>query len=182
MIFLELFWTFLLIGIFTFGGGYAMLSLIQSEVVTEHAWITAEQFTDIVAISQATPGPVGINTATYVGYTVTHNLGYSEWACVGGAALATFAVVLPSFILVLIICRLYERVKKSDLFRSLMKEIRPVVIGMIAAAAGILITPQNFFHWSSWLLLAGAFISCKFFKVNPIWVIIAGGLIGLAIY
>ena len=182
MIFLELFWRFLLIGIFTFGGGYAMLSLIQSEVVTEHAWITAEQFTDIVAISQATPGPVGINTATYVGYTVTHNLGYSEWACVGGSALATFAVVLPSFILVLIICRLYERVKKSDLFRSLMKEIRPVVIGMIAAAAGILITPQNFFHWSSWLLLAGAFISCKFFKVNPIWVIIAGGLIGLAIY
>ena len=182
MIFLELFWTFLLIGVFTFGGGYAMLSLIQSEVVTEHAWITAEQFTDIVAISQATPGPVGINTATYVGYTVTHNLGYSEWACVGGSALATLAVVLPSFIIVLIICRLYQKVKQSDLFRSLMKNIRPVVIGMIAAAAGILITPEKFFHWSSWLLLAGAFISCKFFKVNPIWVILAGGLIGLVIY
>ena len=182
MIFLELFWTFLLIGVFTFGGGYAMLSLIQSEVVTEHAWITAEQFTDIVAISQATPGPVGINTATYVGYTVTHNLGYSEWACVGGSALATLAVVLPSFIIVLIICRLYQKVKQSDLFKSLMKNIRPVVIGMIAAAAGILITPENFFHCSSWLLLAGAFISSKFFKVNPIWVILAGGLIGLVIY
>lgn len=182
MIFLELFWTFLVIGIFSFGGGYAMLSLIQSKVVTEHAWITAEQFTDIVAISQATPGPVGINSATYIGYTVTHNMGYSEWGCIGGSALASLAVVLPSFIIVLTICKLYQKVKKSNLFASLMKELRPFVIGMIAAAAGILVTPQNFFHWSSWLLLAGAFISCKFFKANPIWVILAGGLIGLLIY
>ena len=182
MIYLELFWTFLLIGIFTFGGGYAMLSLIQSEVVTNHAWITPEQFTDIVAISQATPGPVGINSATYVGYTVTHNLGYSEWASIGGSIVATLAVVLPSFIIVLLICKLYQKVKKSDLFASLMKNLRPVVIGMIAAAAGILITPQNFFHWSSWLLLAGAFICCKYLRANPIWVILAGGLIGLLIY
>jgi chromate transporter len=182
MIFLKLFYTFLLIGVFTFGGGYAMLSLIQDQVVVNNAWITAEQLTDIVAISQATPGPVGINIATYVGYTVPLNMGYSPWACVGGSLIATLAVVIPSFIIVLAICKLYQRVKKSDLFKSLMKEIRPVVIGMIAAAAGILITPQNFFHWSNWLLLAGAFISCKFFKVNPIWVIIAGGLIGLAIY
>lgn len=182
MIFLELFWTFLVIGIFTFGGGYAMLSLIQHKVVTEHAWITAEQFTDIVAISQATPGPVGINTATYVGYTVTQNMGYGPWASIGGSVLASLAVVLPSFVIVLVICKLYEKVKKSNVFASLMKELRPVVIGMIAAAAGILVTPQNFFHWSSWLLLAGAFISCKFFKANPIWVILAGGLIGLLIY
>ena len=182
MIFLKMFWTFLVIGVFTFGGGYAMLSLIQDQVVVDNAWITAEQFTDIVAISQATPGPVGINIATYVGYSVPANLGYSPWACVGGSVVATIAVVIPSFVIVLAICTLYQKVKESDLFRSLMKNIRPVVIGMIAAAAGILITPENFFHWSSWLLLAGAFISCKFFKVNPIWVILAGGLIGLAIY
>ena len=182
MIFLELFWTFFVIGIFSFGGGYAMLSLIQSKVVTEHAWITAEQFTDIVAISQATPGPVGINTATYMGYTVTHNLVYSEWACIGGSALASLAVVLPSFVIALSICWLYQKVRKSNLFASLMKDIRPLIIGMIAAAAGILVTPQNFFHWSSWLLLAGAFVSCKFLKISPIWVILAGGLIGLAIY
>lgn len=182
MIFLKMFWTFLVIGVFTFGGGYAMLSLIQDQVVMENAWITAEQFTDIVAISQATPGPVGINIATYVGYTVPFNMGYSPLACIGGSVIATIAVVIPSFVIVLAICALYEKAKKSNLFKSLMKNIRPVVIGMIAAAAGILITPENFFHWSSWLLLAGAFISCKFLKVNPIWVILAGGLIGLLIY
>lgn len=182
MIYLELFWTFLVIGLFSFGGGYAMLSLIQSEVVTKHAWITAEQFTDIVAISQATPGPVGINTATYVGYTITHNMGYSDLASIGGSLLATLAIVLPSFLIVLTICKLYEKVKHSSMFSSLMKTLRPVVIGMIAAAAGILITPQNFFHWSSWLLLAGAFIACRYLKANPIWVILAGGAIGLLIY
>ncbi|MBQ1883086.1 MAG: chromate transporter, partial [Bacteroidales bacterium] len=99
-----------------------------------------------------------------------------------GSALASLAVVLPSFVIVLSICWLYQKVRKSNLFASLMKDIRPLIIGMIAAAAGILVTPQNFFHWSSWLLLAGAFVSCKFLKISPIWVILAGGLIGLAIY
>ena len=174
MIYLQLFWVFFIIGLFTFGGGSAMLSLIQSEVVIKHAWITAEQFTDIVAISQMTPGPVGINSATYVGYTVTGN--------VFGSLLATFAVVLPSFILVLTICHLYVKFKESNLFASLMKTLRPIVIGMIAAAAGILITKENFFDWTSWVLFAGAFAACQWLKTNPIWVIITGGVIGLIIY
>ncbi|MCI1720230.1 MAG: chromate transporter [Bacteroidales bacterium] len=174
MIYLQLFWVFFIIGLFTFGGGYAMLSLIQSEVVIKHAWITAGKFTDIVAISQMTPGPVGINSATYVGYTVTGN--------VFGSLLATFAVVLPSFILVLTICHLYMKFKESNLFASLMKTLRPIVIGMIAAAAGILVTKENFFDWTSWVLFAGAFAACQWLKTNPIWVIIAGGVIGLIIY
>ena len=174
MIYLQLFWVFFIIGLFTFGGGYAMLSLIQSEVVIKHAWITAEKFTDIVAISQMTPGPVGINSATYVGYTVTGN--------VFGSLLATFAVVLPSFILVLTICHLYVKFKESNLFASLMKTLRPIVIGMIAAAAGILVTKENFFDWTSWVLFAGAFAACQWLKTNPIWVIITGGVIGLIIY
>lgn len=174
MIYLQLFWVFFIIGLFTFGGGYAMLSLIQSEVVIKHAWITAEKFTDIVAISQMTPGPVGINSATYVGYTVTGN--------VFGSLLATFAVVLPSFILVLTICHLYVKFKESNLFASLMKTLRPIVIGMIAAAAGILITKENFFDWTSWVLFAGAFAACQWLKTNPIWVIITGGVIGVIIY
>ena len=174
MIYLQLFWVFFIIGLFTFGGGYAMLSLIQSEVVIKHAWITAEKFTDIVAISQMSPGPVGINSATYVGYTVTGN--------VFGSLLATFAVVLPSFILVLTICHLYMKFKESNLFASLMKTLRPIVIGMIAAAAGILVTKENFFDWTSWVLFAGAFAACQWLKTNPIWVIIAGGAIGLIIY
>ena len=107
MIFLELFLTFFLIGMFTIGGGYAMLSLIQNEVVTVNGWITDTTFTDIVAISQMTPGPIGINSATYVGYEVLAQSGASEFMCVLGSFTATFAVVIPSFMIVLMLCKVY---------------------------------------------------------------------------
>ena len=174
MIYLQLFYTFFIVGLFTFGGGYAMLSLIQNEVVVNHAWITAQEFTDMVAISQMTPGPIGINSATYVGYAVTGN--------VFGSLLATIAVSLPSFIIILSICRIYEKFKKSNVFASLMKTLRPVVIGMIGAAAGILVTKDNFIDWTSWILFAGAFIGAQWLKINPILLIIAGGVIGYIIY
>ena len=174
MIFVELFYTFFIIGMFTIGGGYAMLSLIQNEVVVNHAWITAQEFTDMVAISQMTPGPIGINSATYVGYAVTGNI--------FGSIVATFAVTLPSFIIILSICRIYARFKESNIFASLMKTLRPVVIGMIGAAAGILITKDNFIDWTSWILFVGAFIASQWLKMNPILVIILGGVIGYIIY
>lgn len=174
MIYLQLFYTFFIVGLFTFGGGYAMLSLIQNEVVVNHAWITAQEFTDMVAISQMTPGPIGINSATYVGYAVTGNI--------FGSLLATIAVSLPSFIIILSICRIYEKFKKSNVFASLMKTLRPVVIGMIGAAAGILVTKDNFIDWTSWILFAGAFIGAQWLKINPILLIIAGGVIGYIIY
>ena len=174
MIYLQLFYTFFIVGLFTFGGGYAMLSLIQNEVVVNHAWITAQEFTDMEAISQMTPGPIGINSATYVGYAVTGNI--------FGSLLATIAVSLPSFIIILSICRIYEKFKKSNVFASLMKTIRPVVIGMIGAAAGILVTKENFIDWTSWILFAGAFIGAQWLKINPILLIIAGGVIGYLIY
>ena len=174
MIYLQLFFTFFVIGLFTFGGGYAMLSLIQNEVVVNHAWITAQEFTDMVAISQMTPGPIGINSATYVGYAVSGNI--------FGSLTATFAVCLPSFLIILTICKIYNRFKKSNVFASLMKTLRPVVIGMIGAAAGILITKENFIDWTSWVLFAGAFIASQWMKTNPILLIIAGGVIGYFIY
>lgn len=174
MIYLQLFYTFFIIGLFTFGGGYAMLSLIQNEVVVNHAWVTAQQFTDMVAISQMTPGPIGINSATYVGYAVTGNI--------FGSIVATFAVTLPSFIIILSICRIYARFKESNIFASLMKTLRPVVIGMIGAAAGILVTKDNFIDWTSWILFVGAFIASQWLKMNPILVIILGGVIGYVIY
>ena len=174
MIYFQLFYTFFIVGLFTFGGGYAMLSLIQNEVVVNHAWITAQEFTDMVAISQMTPGPIGINSATYVGYAVTGNI--------FGSLLATIAVSLPSFIIILSICRIYEKFKKSNVFASLMKTLRPVVIGMIGAAAGILVTKDNFIDWTSWILFAGAFIGAQWLKINPILLIIAGGVIGYIIY
>ena len=100
MLFLQLFYTFFKIGLFGFGGGYAMLSMIQGEVVTRYGWLTSQEFTDIVAISQMTPGPIGINSATYVGYT-TIAAHYGTSMGVLGSCIATFAVVLPSFILML---------------------------------------------------------------------------------
>ena len=174
MIYFQLFFTFFIIGLFTFGGGYAMLSLIQNEVVVNHAWVTAQEFTDMVAISQMTPGPIGINSATYVGYAVTGNI--------FGSIVSTIAVTLPSFIIILLICRIYTRFKESNIFASLMKTLRPVVIGMIGAAAGILITEDNFIDWTSWILFAGAFIASQWLKINPILLIIVGGAIGYLIY
>ena len=174
MIYMQLFFTFFIVGLFTFGGGYAMLSLIQNEVVVNHAWITAQEFTDMVAISQMTPGPIGINSATYVGYAVTGNI--------FGSLTATIAVSLPSFIIILTICKIYSKVKESNGFASLMKTLRPVVIGMIGAAAGILVTRENFIDWTSWILFAGAFIGAQWLKINPILLIIAGGVIGYIIY
>lgn len=174
MIYMQLFFTFFVVGLFTFGGGYAMLSLIQNEVVVNHAWITAQEFTDMVAISQMTPGPIGINSATYVGYAVTGNI--------FGSLIATIAVSLPSFIIILTICKIYSRVKESNVFASLMKTLRPVVIGMIGAAAGILVTRENFIDWTSWILFAGAFIGAQWLKINPILLIVAGGVIGYIIY
>lgn len=174
MIYAQLFFTFFVIGMFTFGGGYAMLSLIQNEVVVNNAWVTAQEFTDMIAISQMTPGPIGINSATYVGYAVTGN--------VFGSIIATFAVCLPSFIIVLLICKIYAKFKESNIFASFMKTIRPVVIGMIGAAAGILITNENFIDWTSWILFAGAFVASYWLKISPILVIIIGGAIGYFIY
>ncbi|MBR5856903.1 MAG: chromate transporter [Bacteroidales bacterium] len=174
MIYLQLFYTFFIIGTFTFGGGYAMLSLIQNEVVVNHQWITAQEFTDMVAISQMTPGPIGINSATYVGYAVSGNF--------FGSLVATIAVTLPSFIIILTICRLYMRFKESNFFASLMKFLRPVVIGMIAAAAAILVTDENFIDYTSWLLFAFTFIGSQWLKINPILLIVVAGAIGFIIY
>ncbi len=151
-----------------------MLSLIQNEVVVKHAWMNAQQFTDIVAISQMTPGPIGVNSATYVGYTVTGDI--------FGSMLATFAVSLPSFIIVLFICKMYTKFKESNLFETILKALRPIVIGMIAAAAGILLTKDNFIDWTSWVLFGGAFVAGQWLKVNPIYTIVVGGIIGYFIY
>ena len=189
MLLLDLFGTFFLIGAFTIGGGYAMLSLIQAEVVTTHGWITESTFTDIVAISQMTPGPIGINSATYVGYDVLSH-------ATGSSATATLALVIPSFILVLLIVRFYTKFKSSVLFEGVMGWLRPTVVGLIGAAAVILIvkttwfqgTPsfsivrENFPDWKSWCLLAAAFAASMWGKVNPILVILGGAVLGLLIY
>ena len=182
MIYVELFLTFFLIGMFTIGGGYAMLSLIQNEVVTVHGWIDETMFTDIVAISQMTPGPIGINTATYIGYDVLANTGASEFMCVLGSFTATFAVVLPSFIIVLALCKVYDRLKEHYLFKGVMTGLRPAVLGLIGTAALGLATPENFIDWKSYVICLMAFIAIMTRKIGPFAVLGLGAIAGLLLY
>lgn len=181
-LYLQLFLTFFVIGALTIGGGYAMLSLIQHQVVMEHAWLTEEAFTDIVGISQMTPGPIGINSATYVGYSVIQQAGGSEFMSILGSFTATFAVVLPSFFIMMAIVKLYKSLSSNHVFEGTMATLRPAVVGLIGAAAIVLITPANFPDWKSWALFGAAF-ACSFWaKAHPILVIIGAGLLGLLLY
>ena len=182
MIFVELFTTFFLIGMFTIGGGYAMLSLIQNEVVTVHGWISEGTFTDIVAVSQMTPGPIGINSATYVGYEVLMNSGASELVCILGSFTATFAVVLPSFIIVLLLCKIYDRWKDHYLFKGVLTGLKPATLGLIGTAALGLATPENFIDWKSFVICILAFVALYFKKAGPFSIIGIGAIVGLLIY
>jgi len=196
VLFGQLAWTFFVIGAFTIGGGYAMLSLIQNQVVVEHPWISESTFTDIVAVSQMTPGPIGINSATYVGYDVLFNATGSQLLGVCGSLTATLSLMLPSFVIGLLIVRFYERFRTSRLYAGTMDWLKPCVAGLIGAAAVILIVkttwtggvPQvqvvseNFPDWKSWCLLVGAFVAGYWGKVNPIYVILAGAVLGLLLY
>ena len=196
MIFIELFFTFFLIGTFTIGGGYAMLSLIQHQVVTVHGWITDTAFADMVAVSQMTPGPIGINSATYIGYSVIESTGAGPLMGMLGSFTATFAVILPSFLIVLFIVKAYDRIRDNNLFKGTMKGLRPVVIGLIGSAALVLIfdvdlsgggyrvgvIQENFSGWKSWAIAASAFVAAFRFKVHPILIIAASGLSGWLLF
>ena len=205
MIYLQLFLSFLKIGLFGFGGGLAIFSLIQHEVEA-HGWMTQEEFVDILAISQVTPGPIGINCATYVGYTATGSI----W----GSVLATTAIIIPSLVIMLAICKLYfvisTRFQRNIYFTRTMHTLRLSVLGLIAAAALLLIKPINqpsvsFIDWRSWVIFAAACIITiipQFIKKsdsngntagkiarkslqvisNPILLIILAGVIGYLIY
>ena len=127
MIFLQLFIVFLQIGIFGFGGGYSMISLIQGQVVTQYHWMTMQEFTDVVAISQMTPGPIGINAATYCGYTAVHNAGMSGMMAVLGSAMATFALVLPSLVLMILISKMLYKYMNTSAVQSIF--IGEILVG-----------------------------------------------------
>lgn len=177
MIYLQLFLSYLKIGFFGFGGGYAMLSLIQNEIVEQRGWLTATQFADIVAVSQITPGPIAINSATYIGYTV---------AGLAGSIIATFAVCLPSLTLMLMLTRLFLRHRENRFVQSVVKAVSPVVVGMIASAALLLMFPrsggnENFTDVWSWILFAACLYG-SYRKVNPILMIVLSAVAGVVIY
>lgn len=190
VIYLKLFWTFFKIGLFGFGGGYGMLSLIQNEVVENHQWISNSEFTDIVAVSQMTPGPIGINSATYVGYKAIENADMSRTEAVFGSLLASFSVMLPSFILMLLISAFFMRYKNHKSVQTVLKWLRPVVVGMLAAAVLLLLNEENLGAFNkdnlqlyvSIGLFALAFVATYFWKIGPIKVILLAGLFGGAFY
>ena len=187
MLYFQLFISFLKTGFLGFGGGMAILSLIQHEVL-RYGWMTETEFADIVAISQVTPGPIGINCATYVGYTVTG----SVW----GSVVATFAVVLPSLIIMLALCAIYARAKarwsQNRIYKICMRVIRVLVVLLIAHAAYSLMTPAMFIDWKSWTIFGitlGFMLTPMIAKnkvtdilSHPILLICMTGLAGFLIY
>lgn len=176
MVYLQLLYVFFKIGLLGFGGGYAMLSLIQFEVVDHFNWMTITEFSDMLAISQMTPGPVSINTATYVGYSV---------AGVPGAIVATVSLCLPSVFLMYLVIRFLFKNKDNRYVQYIMSGLRPVLGGLILAAALMLMNKENFsdFGWGehnlSVIIFVVSFVALQFFKVNPMWLIAGSALLGV---
>ncbi len=187
MIYLYLFITFFEIGLFGFGGGYGMLSLIQTETVAHHHWLTSAEFTNIVAISQMTPGPIGINSATYCGYAAVHNAGFNGAMAVLGSFTATFALVLPSLILMILISKLFMKYMDTPVVQNIFTALRPVVVGLLAAATLLLMNDENFSTpkvnpWQFWIsvgLFVATFVGTKWVKINPIKMICFAAFAGL---
>lgn len=190
MIFLQLFLVFSKIGIVGFGGGYAMLSLIQGEVVTKHHWLSSAEFTDIIAVSQMTPGPLGINMATYVGYTSVLNAGYSPSMAMLGSLITTLSILWLPFILMLAVSRILVRHKDSPIIKGIFAVLRPTIVGLIAAAALVLMNAETFGapetervqFGLSLVLFAAAFIAVYRFRISPILILGLAGVFGMLFY
>ena len=182
MIYVQLFLSFLQIGMFSFGGGYAAMPLIQGQVVTGHGWLTMSEFTDLITISQMTPGPIAVNSATFVGL---------KSAGVAGAIVATAGCILPSCIIVTILAKLYLKYRTMDLLQGVLKSLRPAVVAMIASA-GILILKNAFWgsgetisltgtEWSMVVIFGICVLLLRKTKMNPIWVMVLAGVLKVGI-
>lgn len=179
MIYLQLFWVYLKIGLLGFGGGYAMLSMIQFEVVEKHAWMTMSEFADVVALSQMTPGPISINCATYVGYQV---------GGIFGSLLASFSIVLPSLILLYFVLRYLFKHKDNFIIKTTLRDLKPFIAGLIFAAAMLMMNKTTFSDFGigenniSLIICAVTFVAIFFFKVNPMIMIAISGVAGLVFF
>ena len=180
MIYLQLFLSFLQIGMFSFGGGYAAMPLIQGQVVQEHQWMTMLEFTDLITISQMTPGPIAVNSATFVGIKI---------AGIPGALVATLGCILPSCMIVTILAKLYLRYRKMDMLQGILGTLRPAVVALIASAGvSILITAfwgaegTIQFATARWHLVA-FFLICFWLiwkkKKNPVLVMVLAGIMNV---
>lgn len=174
MIYVQIFGVFFKIGLFNFGGGYPMISFIQNEVVQRRGWISMTEFTDIVAVSQMTPGPVGINMATYTGYMASGN----AW----GALCATLAVCLPSFIIMLLLATYFLKYQHHPRVQAVFSGLRPAVVGLIVAAALMLCNAENFIDIKSIMIFAVCLVALCRFKVRPVPLILLCGAAGWLLY
>ncbi|WP_294451385.1 chromate transporter [uncultured Gemmiger sp.] len=184
MIYLQLLWSFFQIGLFSIGGGYATMPLIQHQVVDLHGWLTMTQFSDIITISQMTPGPIALNSATFVGIQV---------AGIPGALVATLGCVIPSCIIVTTLAYVYYRYKGLTMVQGVLSGLRPAVVAMIASSGVSLLllafystsgVPADWaaIDWRAVLVFAAAFFILRRWKSDPIWVMAGCGLAGVVLY
>ncbi len=184
MIYLELFWSFFQIGLFSVGGGYAAMPIIEHQVVELHGWMTMQEFVDIITISQMTPGPIAVNSATFVGIQI---------AGLPGAIIATLGCIFPSCIIVLTLAWVYSRYRNLSVVQGVLGGLRPAVVAMIASAglsilvlslwngAAVSLNPADL-DWVSLLLFVGALFALRRWKLNPIYAMLACGGVGLVLY
>ena len=173
MMYLNLFFVFFKVGLFSFGGGYAILPLMQHEVVDVNKWISFKEFMDIVAVSQITPGPISINLATHVGYRIGGTL---------GSTIATTSVILPSIIIISLIVIFLKRFSKLPAVQRIFKSLRITIVGLILAAGIVLFVKENFIDYKSYIIFASVLIGGLFFKIGSITLIILSGVAGAILY
>lgn len=191
MIFLELFWAFFKIGAVTVGGGYAMLPFIQEEIL-QQGWLTPDEIINFIAVSESTPGPFAVNIATYVGNVMGGQVGWGVFGTIFGAFCATMGVVLPSFVIILIVAKIYNAFKKSKVVKGIMTGLKPAVVGLIGAAVVTILSTifapngwslQIFKELQTYIYLALAVIAAvlAFKKVHPVLIICISAVAGIAI-
>ena len=173
MTYFNLFLIFFKVGLFSFGGGYAILPLMQHEVVDVNKWISFKEFMDIVAVSQITPGPISINLATHVGYRI---------GGVVGSTIATTSVVLPSIIIVSLIVIFLKRFSKLPVVQRIFKSLRVTIVGLILAAGIALFVKENFIDYKSYIIFASVLIGGLLFKIGSITLVILSGIAGAILY
>ena len=173
MTYLNLFFVFFKVGLFSFGGGYAILPLMQHEVVDINKWISFKEFMDIVAVSQITPGPISINLATHVGYRIGGTL---------GSTIATTSVVLPSIIIISLIVIFLKRFSKLPVVQRIFKSLRVTIVGLILAAGIALFVKENFIDYKSYIIFISVLIGGLVFKIGSITLIILSGVAGAILY
>lgn len=183
MILLQLLWAFIQVGAFSFGGGYAALPLIEEQVVRSNQWLSAQEFTDIITISQMTPGPIAINSASFVGIRM---------GGIAGTVVATFGCILPSLVIVLLLSYFFFKYRNLRMVQGVVKGLRPGVVALIAASGyGLMANALwgsktsfdiNMVDWFAVGLFAVALFALRKWKPNPIYVMLACGVVGALFY